>query len=94
MVVNIGRGDAIDTDALVGALDTGKLGGAALDVTEPEPLPVGHTLFTRKNVILTPHMSGRTERYHDLAVDIFTENLERLAKGKQLLNLVNPHRGY
>lgn len=94
VVVNVGRGDAIDTDALVAALDEGRLAGAALDVTEPEPLPAGHTLFGRKNVIITPHMSGRTERYHDLAIDIFTENLERLKKGQELINTVDPHRGY
>jgi phosphoglycerate dehydrogenase-like enzyme len=94
VVVNVGRGDTIDTDALVTALDTGKLSGAALDVVEPEPLPAGHTLYGRKNVVLTPHMSGRTERYMDLALDIFIENLERLKNGKELLNVVDPRRGY
>ncbi|EKM51281.1 uncharacterized protein PHACADRAFT_177935 [Phanerochaete carnosa HHB-10118-sp] len=94
VIVNVGRGDAIDTDALVAVLDEGRLGGAALDVVEPEPLPAGHTLYGRKNVIITPHMSGRTERYNDIAVDIFTENLERLKKGQELLNTVDPRRGY
>ncbi|GJE94036.1 oxidoreductase family protein [Phanerochaete sordida] len=94
VVVNVGRGDAIDTDALVAALDEGRLAGAALDVAEGEPLPEGHPIFGRKNVIVTPHMSGRTERYHDLAIDIFTENLERLRKDEPLLNVVDPRRGY
>lgn len=93
-MVNVGRGDAIDTDALVHALDMGKLAGAALDVTDPEPLPAGHTLYGRKNVVLTPHLSGRTESYFDLSLDIFVANLERLKDGKDILNAVDPKRGY
>lgn len=94
VVINIGRGDAIDTDALVSALDSGKLAGAAIDVTDPEPLPAGHSLYGRKNVILTPHLSGRTVKYWDLALDIFIENLERWKKGQPLLNVVDTKRGY
>jgi phosphoglycerate dehydrogenase-like enzyme len=94
VIINVGRGDAIDTDALVAALDAGKLGGAALDVTDPEPLPAGHTLYNRKNVIITPHMSGRTERYMELVLDILTTNLDRLKAGKELLNVVDVKRGY
>ncbi|THG98136.1 hypothetical protein EW026_g3993 [Hermanssonia centrifuga] len=94
IVVNIGRGDAIDTDALLEALDSGKLAGAALDVTEPEPLPDGHPLFGRMNVIITPHLSGRTERYFDLSLGIFIENAERWKEGKLPLNLVDLQRGY
>ena len=94
IVINIGRGDAIETDALVAALDSGALAGAAIDVTEPEPLPAGHTLFGRKNVILTPHLSGRTVKYWDLALDIFVENIQRWKDGEPLLNEVDPKRGY
>lgn len=94
VVVNVGRGDAIDTDALVEALDTGKLAGAALDVTSPEPLPDGHTLFGRKNVIITPHLSGRSIKYPDVALDVLVTNLERLREGKELVNVVDPLRGY
>lgn len=94
VVVNVGRGDAVDTEALVAALDAGRLGGVALDVVEPEPLPTGHTLYGRKNVILTPHMSGRTEKYMERALDIFVENLERLASGRELLNVVDRKKGY
>jgi phosphoglycerate dehydrogenase-like enzyme len=93
-VVNVGRGDAVDTDALVSALDAGELAGAVLDVTDPEPLPEGHTLYGRKNVVLTPHLSGRTEIYFDLSVDIFVKNLERWHSGKDLLNGVDVKRGY
>lgn len=94
VIVNVGRGDAIDTDALVAALDTGKLAGAALDVTSPEPLPDGHTLFGRKNVIITPHLSGRGVKYPDVALDVLVTNLERLREGKELVNVVDPLRGY
>lgn len=94
VVINIGRGNAIETDALVAALDSEALSGAALDVTEPEPLPAGHTLFGRKNVIITPHLSGRTVKYWDLSLDIFVENIERWRDGKPLLNEVDPKRGY
>lgn len=94
VLVNVGRGDLVETSALVDALDNGKLAGAALDVTDPEPLPIGHTLYGRKNVVLTPHLSGRTEIYFDLAVEIFLANLERWKDGKELLNVVDPKRGY
>ena len=71
VIVNVGRGNAIDTNALVAALDEGKLAGAALDVTEPEPLPDGHPLYGRRNVIITPHLSGLTETYYDRCVDTY-----------------------
>ena len=58
VIVNVGRGTTIDTNALVAALNEGRIAGASLDVTDPEPLPHGHTLYGRKNVIITPHLSG------------------------------------
>jgi len=58
ILLNIGRGSAIDTDALIAALDSGKLLGAGLDVTDPEPLPASHPLWQCKNVLITPHVSG------------------------------------
>jgi phosphoglycerate dehydrogenase-like enzyme len=94
VLINIGRGDLVDTAALLHALDSGALAGAALDVTEPEPLPAGHPLFGRPNVIVTPHLSGRTERYYDRAVDIIVENLERWRTGRSLVNVVDRERGY
>ncbi|EIN04029.1 hypothetical protein PUNSTDRAFT_108873 [Punctularia strigosozonata HHB-11173 SS5] len=94
ILVNIGRGDLVDTSALVRALDTGIIAGAALDVTDPEPLPPNHTLYGRKNVIITPHLSGRTVKYFDLAVDILVENLDRIKAGKELVNRVDLKRGY
>ena len=94
VIVNIGRGDAIDTDALVDALDKGRLAGAALDVADPEPLPSGHPLFGRRNVIVTPHLSGRSVKYPDLALDVLITNLERFSEGRELVNVVDPKRGY
>ena len=93
-MVNVGRGNAIDTDALVAALDDGKIAGAVLDVTDPEPLPDGHTLFGRKNVIITPHLSGFASNYQDRVVDILIANVDRYNEGKELLNVVDRDRGY
>jgi phosphoglycerate dehydrogenase-like enzyme len=92
--VNVGRGDAIDTQALLIALDVGQLAGAVLDVADPEPLPDGHRLFGRRDVLITPHLSGRTVEYYDRAVKIFAANLERRKAGKTLWNRVDVERGY
>lgn len=89
LIVNVGRGDLIDTDALVTALDTHKIAGAALDVTDPEPLPAGHALFGRKNVIVTPHSSALSVRLLGRIFEIFRTNLERFREGKELLNAVS-----
>ncbi|KAI0338150.1 hypothetical protein BDW22DRAFT_1338445 [Trametopsis cervina] len=94
VIVNIGRGDIIDTDALVAALDAGKIAGAALDVTDPEPLPAGHTLFGRPNVIITPHRSGTAQGYFEHSFDVLMTNLQRLVEGKPLHNLVDIQKGY
>jgi len=59
-LVNCARGPLIDQDALVAAIDSAHVAGAALDVTEPEPLPIGHPLLTRPNVIITPHIASST----------------------------------
>ncbi|KIY48409.1 hypothetical protein FISHEDRAFT_43344 [Fistulina hepatica ATCC 64428] len=99
IVVNIGRGDLVSTSALLAALDSGKLAGAALDVTDPEPLPTGHALFGRKNVIVTilhyiMSFSGRTNKYMQYARDILALNVERLRAGLKPVNSVDPQKGY
>ena len=94
MIVNVGRGDTIDTDALVAALDEGRIAGASLDVTDPEPLPHGHTLYGRKNVIITPHISGFAKDYYDQVADILMANIRCFKEGKDLLNVVDRERGY
>lgn len=94
ILVNVGRGNSIDTNALVAALDAGQLAGAALDVTDPEPLPANHTLYGRPNVIITSHLSAFSENVLDYCLDIFVANLQRWKEGKTLLNAVDRERGY
>lgn len=93
-LVNIGRGPLIDHDALVEALQTGRIGGAALDVTEPEPLPATSPLWHMENVLITPHIAGFSAYYDERVVDLFCENLRRYLNGDPLLNLVDRERGY
>ena len=91
--VNVGRGTTVNTDALLRALQNGQLGGAGLDVTDPEPLPPDHPLWQLDNVIITPHIAGRGgERERHLL--LLRENLRRYAAGDALLNVVDPGRGY
>lgn len=78
IVVNIGRGRLIDTDALVDALQANQLHGVALDVTDPEPLPAEHPLWGLPHVYLTPHVAGHTPRYFERCAEILTENIEAL----------------
>lgn len=92
--VNIGRGGLIDTDALIESIQSGHLHGAALDVTDPEPLPDGHKLWSVENIIITPHMAGLTERYLERSVDIACLNGKRLRAGKDLMNVVDLQKAY
>lgn len=95
-VVNVGRGSAIDQDALVAALNEGRLAGAALDVTEPEPLPENHPLWTARNCIITPHISGDMGLPYtvDKTVEFFCENLRRYTCGEELIKVVDVKEGY
>ena len=93
-VTNIGRGPVVDTDALIQALDEGWIRGAALDVTDPEPLPENHPLWHKDNVIITPHVSGNSDHYTDRLLGIIDVNLERLSKGEEFINQVNKKQGY
>ena len=93
-VSNIARGPIIDTDDLIEALDKEVIRGAALDVTDPEPLPDGHPLWRTKNAIVTPHISGASTRYFDRVWAILKLNLQRLSEGKELTNKVNRREGY
>jgi D-2-hydroxyacid dehydrogenase (NADP+) len=92
--INIGRGSTVQTDALLGALQSGSIAGAALDVTDPEPLPSDHPLWTLDNVILTPHYAGAHPGYVQRASAIFLENLARFVAGAELTNVVDKHAGY
>lgn len=95
-VVNIGRGSAVDQDALIAALNAGHLGGAALDVAEPEPLPADHPLRAAKNLLLTPHVSGNTTLGYTCAQNVaqFCGELARYAAGLPLVHLVDRKKGY
>lgn len=88
-VSNIARGGHIDQDALIKALESGKIRGAALDVTDPEPLPAEHPLWDAPNVFITPHVSWKTQSYYERALDILVLNLDKLAKGERPINLMN-----
>lgn len=93
-VVNISRGKILDQDALIDALNDEKLRGAALDVTDPEPLPKDAPLWEAKNVIITPHISGLSNKYGERAFDVLFTNLKRRERGEKMFNLVDRKRGY
>ena len=95
-VINVGRGVVIDQDALIDALNEGRIAGAALDVVYPEPLPADHPLWNAKNCIITPHSSGDMALKYtvDITVDIFCENIRRYVSGKELTHLVDIKAGY
>jgi phosphoglycerate dehydrogenase-like enzyme len=93
-VTNIARGPIIDQQALIEALTDGTLQGAALDVTDPEPLPADSELWDLENVVVTPHISGNGVAYEDRAFQVLGVNLERREKGEGLINVVKRERGY
>jgi phosphoglycerate dehydrogenase-like enzyme len=80
VLVNVGRGPIVDTDALVDAVRRNAVRGAALDVTDPEPLPADHPLWRLENVLVTPHNSGYTPEYYPRLADILAGNLRRVAE--------------
>lgn len=96
LVINVGRGTAIDQTALTEALNDGRIAGAALDVAVPEPLPADDPLWTAKNLILTPHVSGNfTLAYtRDRNVESFCGDLENYIAGRPLAHRVDLARGY
>jgi phosphoglycerate dehydrogenase-like enzyme len=92
-LINVGRGRTVVTDDLVAALESGQIAGAALDVTDPEPLPADHPLWQMDNVIITPHVASRdSNRVRHMI--LLKENLRRFAAGDALLNVVDPELGY
>jgi phosphoglycerate dehydrogenase-like enzyme len=91
---NVGRGATVDEPALVEALRDGRVGGAALDVFEEEPLPVDSPLWSMPNVIVSPHICGDYEGWERDVVRVFTDNLARYVRGEPLRNLVDKARGH
>jgi phosphoglycerate dehydrogenase-like enzyme len=94
LIVNIGRGALVDDEALVAALRSRHLGGAALDVFTEEPLDPSSPYWDLPNVIVTPHTSGAMEDYWTPLVALFSENLRRFEAGEPLLNIVDKRAGY
>jgi len=94
LFVNIGRGELVVNDDLIAALRSGHLGGAALDVTDPEPLPPDHPLWSEPRVILTPHVANSSDMSFRLLQTIMRENMQRYSRGDKLLNVVDIQRGY
>ena len=92
--INVGRGGTTVTDDLVAALKSGSIGGAGLDVTDPEPLPEGHPLWTTPRVIISPHTAGRSDKGRERLYVMVKENLRRYVKGDPMLSVVDIERGY
>jgi glyoxylate reductase len=87
ILINTARGALVDTEALVEALD-GHLFGAGLDVTDPEPLPLGHPLLARKNAVITPHIGSAGRRTRERMAEMAVENLLAVLKGQEPPNPV------
>ncbi len=98
LLVNVGRGNLIDTEDFISVLEQNHLGGVALDVTDPEPLPEDHPLWNMDRVIITPHIAGQSFGYskdtEDRIVHLWSQNLKRYLEGKELVNRVSFENGY
>lgn len=94
VLMNIGRGPVVNEGALVRALQSGAIRGAALDVFDTEPLPANHPFWGMRNVLLSPHTADRVEGFLIPACECFLENLNRVLKGDALVNVVNKRAGY
>lgn len=92
LFVNVARGPIVVTNDLIEAIQSGPLAGAVMDVTDPEPLPPGHPLWTTPNVIITPHVGGQSATRADDVVRIMCENLRRWRDGRPLVNLITDKR--
>ena len=92
--ISVGRGGSTVTDDLVAALESGDIAGAGLDVTDPEPLPEGHPLWTTPRVIISPHTAGRSDKGRDRLMLLVMENLRRYVAGEPMLSVVDIERGY
>jgi phosphoglycerate dehydrogenase-like enzyme len=94
ILINVTRGAIVDSAALLAALETGRLGGAGLDVTNPEPLPPEHPLWRLPNVVITPHVAGGSPLRQDRVVDLFCANLRRFRAGAPLEGIIDKGKGY
>lgn len=94
VLINVGRGPVVDTDALVRALNSGRVKGAGLDVVDPEPLPAGHPLYKMENVLLSPHCADVVAGWKEDSMRFFLEQYTKFEKGEPLLNVVDKRLGY
>ena len=94
IVVNVARSSIVDQQAMIGALESGQLGGAVLDVFDREPLPQDDPLWSMPNVVITPHSAGFRATHWDDVTELFIDNLRRYQKGEPLLNVVDLDAGY
>ena len=92
--VAVSRGGIYDMGGLVKALDSKRLTGAGVDVTDPEPLPKGHALWKFNNVVITPHIAGRSDKDNERMVGTIKENIKRFVDGRPLVNVVDKQKGY
>ncbi len=92
--INIGRGESVVTATLTAALQAGTIGGAGLDVTDPEPLPPGHPLWSMSNVVITPHIATSSDFRSERTVTLVAENVRRYVRGDAVLSVVDLAVGY
>lgn len=92
--IAVSRGGLYDMDSLVKGLDSKRLSGAGVDVVDPEPLPKGHPLWKFDNVVITPHIAGRSDKDHARMVNTIKDNIRRFVDGKPLVNVVDKQKGY
>jgi phosphoglycerate dehydrogenase-like enzyme len=92
--VNVSRGAIVDTDALLSAVRAGKFRGVGLDVTDPEPLPSDHPLWSFPHVLITPHMAGPSDHNRRRSFELIAANIARFLRGENLFNVVNKELGY
>ena len=93
-VVNVGRGSVIETKSMVDSLSSGRLGGAGIDVVEPEPLPESSPLWGMDNVIISPHVGAQSPLRIPVTIDLFCQNINRFLEGMPLLNQVDKTLGF
>ena len=94
ILINVTRGAIVYGDDLMAALKEGLIWGAGLDVTDPEPLPAGHPLWTHPRVIVTPHTAGVSPRRAGRVIDTLCENLRRMRTGQPLVAIIDKEKGY
>jgi phosphoglycerate dehydrogenase-like enzyme len=94
VVINLGRGPVIEERALIQALASGRIKGAALDVFDQEPLPAGHPFYKLENVLLSPHCADHTPDWLDQAMRFFIEQFKRFRDGRPLMHVVDKKLGY